>query len=509
MTGGAQARAAEADSAEPPYRDSPRCLLRLERDGMPRLLSVSSALAALFQKAPAEIVGQPAAEILGADPAVLAAAVRRALTSGDALELDLAVTLPQGAIPCRFVLMRQPDGETVHLLLIDLRPRAVSEVSDTDAGEDLLVRYRDDLTVLDCSESYARFHGRALSQMIGHGFADWLQPAELDIIRRAINAEAGRGSHNPNAIVNTNEIARTQPDGTQHWYRWVDVLLPGRPGEAREFLSVGLNVTALKQARDALQAKNTALTAVAEELREARIAAEDSNRAKSRFLAHMSHELRTPLNGIIGFADIIRAGLFGPVEPERYREYVELIHNSGELLLSLINDILDMSKIEAGKMELSIAALETAPLAEACRTMVIGMARDNSVLVRIEIAPDCGEVHADARAAKQMIINLLSNAVKFTPAGGVVTLSFTRRAEGVAIAVADNGIGMTPDELTKAMQPFGQIDSELARQRRGTGIGLTLVKSLAELHGGRLDIVSAKGQGTTATLMLPWMKPAV
>jgi two-component system cell cycle sensor histidine kinase PleC len=129
-------------------------------------------------------------------------------------------------------------------------------------------------------------------------------------------------------------------------------------------------------------------------------------------------------------------------------------------------------------------------------------------VVKVEIAPDCTAVHADARAAKQMIINLLSNAVKFTPAGGIVTLSFKKHEDGVSIAVADNGIGMTPEELQKAMLPFGQIDSELARQRKGTGIGLTLVKSLAELHGGTLDIVSAKDRGTTATLTLPWMKPA-
>ncbi len=248
---------------------------------------------------------------------------------------------------------------------------------------------------------------------------------------------------------------------------------------------------------------------VAEELREAQIAAEDSNRAKSRFLAHMSHELRTPLNGIIGFADIMRAGLFGPVEPARYHEYIELIHSSGELLLSLINDILDMSKIEAGKMELTIERLETAALAEACRAMVIGMARDSSVVIRIEIAPDCTEVDADERAAKQMIINLMSNAVKFTPAGGIVTLSFRKHGDaGISVSVADNGIGMTPAELDKALQPFGQIDSELARQRKGTGIGLTLVKSLAELHGGTFAIVSAKGVGTTATTTLPWMKKA-
>jgi len=501
MTGTAQALAAEADSAEPPYRDSPRCLLRLERDGTPRLLSASKALAALFQKQPQAIIGQPVGEVLGADILILGEALRACLATGEVLEVDLAVTLPQGAIPSRLVLMPQPDSETVQLLLIDLRPQSLTGTPGADVGADMLVRYRADLTILECSESYAEFHGRKVSEIIGRTFADWLAPAELEIVRRAVVESGGR------CIVNTNEIAKTQPDGSQRWYRWVDVALPIRPGEAPEFLSVGLNVTGMKLARDELMRKNTALMAVAEELREARIAAEDSNRAKSRFLAHMSHELRTPLNGIIGFADIMRAGLFGPIEPARYRDYLDLIHSSGELLLSLINDVLDMSKIEAGRMELSIQPLEIAPLAEGCRAMVTGMARDNSVVVDLDVAPDCTELHADPRAAKQMVINLLSNAVKFTPAGGVVTLSFRKREDGVSVSVADNGIGMTPEELQKALLPFGQIDSELARQRKGTGIGLTLVKSLVELHGGTLEIVSAKGQGTTATLTLPWMKP--
>jgi PAS domain S-box-containing protein len=281
----------------------------------------------------------------------------------------------------------------------------------------------------------------------------------------------------------------------------------GYVGLRTDITAVKENEAALQHASDELERKNAVLVTLAHELREARIAAEDSNRAKSRFLAHMSHELRTPLNGILGFADIMRAGLFGPVEPARYQDYVELIHNSGALLLSLINDILDMSKIEAGKMELSVEQLETAALAESCRTMVVGMARDSSVALKIAIDPDCLEVHADERAAKQMIINLMSNAVKFTTAGGVVTLKFRNLGDhGVAISVTDTGIGMTADELKKAMLPFGQVDSELARQHKGTGIGLTLVKSLVELHRGTLDVASAKGKGTTATITLPWMK---
>jgi PAS domain S-box-containing protein len=500
MTVGAQALAAAVDSAAPPYRVSPRCLLRLERDGTPRLLSASTALAALFQKQPEAIAGRPAAEVLGTDAAVLSDAVRACLAADTVLEVDAAVTLPQGAIPSRLVLM--PDGDAVQLLLIDLRPRSRRGTPNVEpATDELLVRYHRDLTVLDCSESYAQFQGRTRSEMIGRNFADWLPANELDIIRHALSDAATR------TIINTNQIAKTQSDGSQRWYRWIDIALPSQPGEAGEFLSIGVDVTAMKRARDELQRKNTALVVVAEELREAQIAAEDSNRAKSRFLAHMSHELRTPLNSIIGFADIMRAGLFGPVEPERYRDYIDLIHNGGKLLLSLINDILDMSKIEAGKMELTIEQLETTALAESCRAMVIGMARESSVVIKVEIAPECAEVHADERAAKQMIINLLSNAVKFTPAGGIVTLSFRRHDDaGVAISVTDNGIGMTPAELEKALQPFGQVDSELSRQRKGTGIGLTLVTSLAELHGGTLDITSAKDIGTTATIMLPWMK---
>jgi PAS domain S-box-containing protein len=497
---GVQALAAVADCAEPPYRDSLRCLVRLERDGSARVVSASTSLAALFQRQPAALIGKLIDEVLGANGPILGDALHTSLVRGDVLELDLAVTIPQGAIPTRLVLMPQPHGSAVKVLVIDLRPQSITGTQGAEIGEDILVRYRADLTVLDCSQSYARYHGRKPSEIVGHSLACWLPPGELEAIRRAIAAAEGR------SIVNTNEIAKTLPDGAQRWYRWVDVALPVRSGETPEFLSIGLNVTAMKQARDELQRKNSALIAAAEELREAQVAAEDSNRAKSRFLAHMSHELRTPLNSILGFADIMRASLFGPIEPERYREYVELIHNSGELLLSLINDVLDMSKIEAGKMELSVEPLETTSLAEACRTMVIGMARDNSVVIKVDIAPDCTEVHADVRAAKQMIINLLSNAVKFTPSGGVVTLAFRKREAGVKISVADNGIGMTAEELAKAMLPFGQVDSELARQRKGTGIGLTLVKSLAELHGGTLDIVSAKEVGTTATLILPWLK---
>jgi two-component system cell cycle sensor histidine kinase PleC len=637
MTAGAQALTAVADSAEPPYRDSARCLLRLERDGIARLLSASPPFAILYDKRPDEIVGRSAAALFGICDEALAELMRACLGRMDAIETDLSLPVHGTRHQVRLILVPQPGDGEVLVLFIDL-PDTLDAPEKPAAGYaagDLLVRYTPELQVLGCSTSYAALHGRKPEEMTGRNLADWLPPDELENVRQAVAGPAD------NEIVNTNQILRTLPDGSRRWYRWVDVVLPvpdGRGGGVRtEILSIGMDITKLKRAKarlrdaiesinegfclfdkqgrlvmfneqframypksapaiyhgvtmtemlrysaatgelgpiedpaqfaeqvrrqmelnpelryqrrltdgrwilisqrrtsdggyvglrtditsvkkneaalqratDELERKNAALVTLTQELREARIAADESNRAKSRFLAHMSHELRTPLNSVIGFADIMRAGLFGPVEPQRYRDYVELIHNSGELLLSLINDVLDMSKIEAGKMELSIQPLQTAALAESCRSLVIGMARDSSVALKIEVDADCPEIHADERAAKQMIINLMSNAVKFTPAGGVVTLHFRNLGEhGVAVSIADNGIGMTPAELEKAMLPFGQVDSELARQHKGTGIGLTLVKSLVELHGGTLDLTSEKGRGTTATITLPWMKPA-
>jgi signal transduction histidine kinase len=218
----------------------------------------------------------------------------------------------------------------------------------------------------------------------------------------------------------------------------------------------------------------------------------------------MSHELRTPLNGILGFADMIVQEIYGPVAPDRYRHYADLIHQSGAHLLSLINDILDLSKIEAGKAEIRIEPLRPRALAETAMTLVARLARDHNVRLSLDIDPECDAVHADERSCKQMILNLLSNAVKFTPRGGEVQLSI--RCTGgtaVAIAVSDTGRGMTEAELETALAVYGQVDGGAASRLNGTGLGLPLTKALAELHGGRLEIVSRKGEGTTATIHLP------
>jgi PAS domain S-box-containing protein len=278
------------------------------------------------------------------------------------------------------------------------------------------------------------------------------------------------------------------------------------------YVSIRADITALKHreaelemAKQQLEERAAELTRLAEDRDRARRAADEANRGKSRFLANMSHELRTPLTAILGFSDVMSGEIFGPIQPPRYREYINLIHESGEHLLSLINDILDLSKIEAGKMQIVVPPVSTAELVRQSSSLMRVMATERGIDLALRVAGDCPLLHADERAARQIILNLLSNAIKFTPAGGRVTLAVHHVAdEGVEISVTDTGIGMSPDEADRALQLYVQVDSDVARMALGTGIGLPLVKALAELHGGEIRLDSRKGKGTTVSVFLPW-----
>jgi two-component system cell cycle sensor histidine kinase PleC len=260
---------------------------------------------------------------------------------------------------------------------------------------------------------------------------------------------------------------------------------------------------ALSEAVQRLEVSQDELIELAGKYREAQLHAEAANKAKSEFLANMSHELRTPLNAIIGFSEIMAGQMFGPLGDPRYQDYVKDIHGSGQHLLSLINDILDMAKIEAGKLTLRIEAVS---LAEACQDalrLVRTRAEDGELTLLSEVPDTLPVVAADERALKQVLLNLLTNAVKFTPAGGRVRLWARPEGAGVRVGVTDSGIGIAADDLARLGKPFEQIESQHAKTTQGTGLGLALTKSLVAMQKGEFRLESEPGVGTTASFTLP------
>ena len=240
-----------------------------------------------------------------------------------------------------------------------------------------------------------------------------------------------------------------------------------------------------------------------------RFEAETANASKTAFLANMSHELRTPLNAILGFSEIIAQECFGPVGSERYKDYAGDIHSSGAHLLSLINDLLDIAKIEAGRMEISPHPLEADHTFDVALKLAGAKASEKSQTLTIHVDPSCPPLYADERALKQILINLVSNAVKFTPEGGrIEVLASQARDGGFQIMVRDNGPGIPREDLDKIFTPFSQVDNRYDRQSGGTGLGLALVRGLTELHGGRAWIESEQGAGCTAFVILPANSPS-
>jgi two-component system cell cycle sensor histidine kinase PleC len=235
-----------------------------------------------------------------------------------------------------------------------------------------------------------------------------------------------------------------------------------------------------------------------------RFEAEAANASKTAFLANMSHELRTPLNAILGFSEIISQECFGPVGSERYRDYAGDIHASGAHLLSLINDLLDVAKIEAGRMDIAPRVLDAARTLDIALKLIGTKARDKNQVLSIMVEPDAPALYGDERAIKQILINLVSNAVKFTPLGGNIQVIGGRAPNGdFQITVRDNGPGIPRDKIDNIFQPFNQVDNRFDRQAGGTGLGLALVRGLAELHGGRAWVESEYGRGCAVFVTLP------
>ena len=267
-------------------------------------------------------------------------------------------------------------------------------------------------------------------------------------------------------------------------------------------LRLRATVIDLKRSQTALEQQALELADLAEKYSEEKNRAEEANQTKSKFLANMSHELRTPLNAIIGFSEIMESGMFGTLGSEKYQEYCHDILTSGHYLLEVINDILDMSKIEAGRMKLDMESLDLSKtLAESLR-VVSGRADDKNLVVSADIEGTISVV-ADRRAIKQIIVNLLSNAVKFTPDGGKVTVRSRLLRDSIVLMIADTGIGIAPHSLARLGRPFEQVESQLTKTYHGSGLGLAIARSLTHLHGGTMRLRSRLGTGTVVCVSLP------
>ena len=274
-------------------------------------------------------------------------------------------------------------------------------------------------------------------------------------------------------------------------YRWVidrGIAVRDAGGHAVRLVGAVTDVTARKRAEQAL--------------RDARAQAEAASREKSQFLANMSHELRTPLNAVIGFSEVLHDGMFGELNTKQ-REYVHDILESSQHLLSLINDVLDLSKIEAGRMELELAEFDVAAALERALSLVKERAQRHGVRVSLDALPGLGTLRADERKFKQIMLNLLSNAVKFTAEGGSVTVLAARVVHGIEVRVSDTGVGIAPEDHAAVFEEFKQVGRDYTKKAEGTGLGLTLTKRFVELHGGEIRLESALGQGSTFTITLP------
>ena len=405
---------------------------------------------------------------------------RFVLRCSTAKEAEIAGSGPAGALAALAALAIE--CRAAENALIDMRQRhelILNAAGDGIFGVDAAAR------VTFVNPAAARMLGRSAAELIG---------TSAEALSKATPAHAVEGC----------PISATLRDG--HSRHIEQIALRRRDGSD---FPADLMVTPVLRRGSSLRAvvafhDISAQIHTQQQLTVAKEEAETASRAKSSFLAHMSHELRTPLNAIIGFSEVIAREVLGPIGNAQYHEYASHIHSSGGHLLSLINDLLDLSKIEAGKLELYEEQVALPALLQRCVVFVGEPLRANDLRLNMEIDPDLAIVLCDERKLKQVVVNLLSNAVKFTPAGGCITLAAARDgANDLVIRVADTGIGIAAEHIAQVMMPFGQVDGALSREHRGTGLGLPLAKDLIELHGGSLTLESQPGAGTTVTIRLP------
>jgi len=422
----------------------------------------------------------------------------------------------------RCELVRQADEPHAHLIgiAVDITEQkrlaeesATAEMRLSDAIEaisEAFVVWDANNRLVLCNSKFKSLHGLTdEASRPGTPYEEISDDGSKPIVRMQLSSE-GR------AVPGARTFEAQLEDG-----RWLQI--SERRTKDGGFVSVGTNITELKlheeklvesekrlkatvvdlrASQQALERQTEQLAYLAERYAEQKDRAEEANQAKSAFLANMSHELRTPLNAIIGFSEMMESGLFGPLGSAKHLEYCRDIRASGRYLLDVINDILDMSKIEAGRTDLEPELIELNSFLADTMRLIAARAIEKNLAIIDEIEPSI-QVRADRRMFKQIIINLLSNAVKFTPDGGRITVRARTIGSHVNIAIEDTGIGIPKEALSKLGKPFEQVESQLTKTHRGSGLGLAIAKSLSELHGGAMRIRSSLGVGTIVLVRLP------
>ena len=371
----------------------------------------------------------------------------------------------------------------------------ISRLLRTSSLVPLTIAAWDSGALLHASAAAAALIGVPVEALRGRSMLEFYVDAEQRrALLRAMEAGAGEAFA---------EIQLRRADGRHIWVKAAARRMTY--GGVPCVLAIGQDITEHKEQARALAEALEQLRRQASNLNlDERQAAQAASRAKSAFLAHMSHELRSPLNAILGFSEVIRGLHFGRGQVDKYAEYSGYIHQAGTHLLALIDDILDIAKVEAGKLDLQQSSFDLADLLDECARMMRPMVDGRGLALHVTGNAAGLSLTADRRRVKQMIVNLLSNAIKFTHPGGRVELTAQRMADGaIAITVADTGIGMSDDQLAMALEPFGRVENAAIKDPTGTGLGLPIVKNLVEAHGGRLQIASALNRGTVARLMFP------
>ena len=373
----------------------------------------------------------------------------------------------------------------------------------------IILRWTRDGRIIYLNEFGQRFLGYTQAEIRGRQVFDTLVP-ETETSGRQLPSLIDQICANPAAFEqNVNENVRR--NGERVWICWTNKVVLDAQGQVAEILSIGLDITARKRIEEELRETQANLERrVAErtaELAAAKDRAEAADRLKSAFLATMSHELRTPLNSIIGFTGILIQGLAGPLNPEQ-RKQLEMVRGSARHLLALINDVLDISKIEAGQLVVAREPVDLRASLEKVAAVVKPMADKKGLALRVRLAPEIRAVQSDPRRVEQVLLNLLNNAVKFTERGEITLAAETvsgvvGEPAALRISVADTGIGIKPEDLATLFQPFRQIDSGLSRSHEGTGLGLAICRRLAELMGGKIHAESEWGKGSTFSFTLP------